>query len=103
MSIQNLCDSGLTALVESCRTNPITIQNNTFCNDLEEANILYKNAKFYYSTNEYQGALVSYSCASVLLNSISRQLESTGTSSASSSAASTPQDNMKPQIDDILN
>ena len=103
MSMQNLCDSGLTALVESCRNNPITITNTTLCNDLEEANILYKNAKFYYSTNEYQGALVSYSCASVLLNSISRQLESTGTSSSSSSAASTPQDNMKPKIDDILN
>lgn len=103
MSIQNLCDSGLTALVESCRNNQIKITNTTLCNDLEEANILYKNAKFYYSTNEYQGALVSYSCASVLLNSISRQLESTGTSSASSSAASTPQDNMKPKIVDILN
>lgn len=90
MSIQNLCDTGLTALVENCKTNPITIQNTTLCNDLEEANILYKNAKFYYSTNEYQGALVSYSCASVLLNSISRQLAETNTE-------------MKSQIDDILN
>jgi len=72
--VDNLCDSGLTVLVRDCQAHPIILQNETFCNDLSEADTLYKNAKFYYSTNEYQGALVSYSCTAVLLNSLSRQL-----------------------------
>ena len=42
--------------------------------DINEASILYNNAKFYYTNNEFSGALVSYSCAAVLLNSIIRQL-----------------------------
>ena len=41
-------------------------------NNVEEANILYNNGKFYYSSGEMVGALVSYSCATVLLNSILR-------------------------------
>ena len=41
---------------------------------LEEIKILYGNAKFYYSTNEFSGALVSYSCAAVLLNAMLREL-----------------------------
>ena len=61
-------------MVQDCQANPIVLQNSTFCNDLSEADTLYKNAKFYYSTNEYQGALVSYSCTAVLLNSLARQL-----------------------------
>jgi vacuolar protein-sorting-associated protein 4 len=43
--------------------------------DLEEANILYNNAKFYYTTGELNGALVSYSCSAVLLNSLVRKLK----------------------------
>ena len=39
-----------------------------------EANVLYNNAKFYYSAGETVGALVSYSCAAVLINSILRKL-----------------------------
>ena len=38
-----------------------------------EANVLYNNAKFYYSAGETVGALVSYSCAAVLINSILRK------------------------------
>lgn len=43
--------------------------------DIDEASILYNNAKFYYTNNEFSGALVSYSCAAVLLNSIVRHLD----------------------------
>lgn len=50
------------------------VQNRNFKDDIEEAAILYNNAKFYYTNNEFSGALVSYSCAAVLLNSIVRQL-----------------------------
>jgi len=89
---QNLCDSGLTKIVEDCKKNPINPQNTTFCNDLIEADTLYKNAKFYYSTNEYQGALVSYSCAAVLLNSASRQLSSNNLNP-----------DVKTELDNILN
>jgi len=37
-------------------------------NQIMEAKILYENAKFYYNGGEFTGSLVSYSCASVLLN-----------------------------------
>ncbi len=47
--------------------------------DINEASILYNNAKFYYANNEFNGALVSYSCAAVLLNSIVRQLDASFT------------------------
>ena len=60
-------------LVQYFQENP-AVQNNTISSDLDEAKKLYTNAKFYYSTNELQGALVSYSCCAVLLNSIVRQL-----------------------------
>ena len=43
--------------------NPI--QND---NSFKEAKILYNNAKFYYACGQTVGALVSYSCAAVLLN-----------------------------------
>ena len=49
---------------------------NTQIETLNEIKILYGNAKFYYSTNEFSGALVSYSCAAVLLNSMIRELKS---------------------------
>ena len=39
-----------------------------------EANVLYNNGKFYYSSGESVGALISYSCATVLLNSILRKM-----------------------------
>jgi len=39
-----------------------------------EANVLYNNGKFYYSSGESVGALISYSCATVLLNSILRKI-----------------------------
>jgi SpoVK/Ycf46/Vps4 family AAA+-type ATPase len=51
-----------------------TVQNSTIEEDVAEAETLYSNAKFYYTNNEFSGALVSYSCAAVLLNSIVRQL-----------------------------
>ena len=43
---------------------------------IEESQLLYQNAKYYYSVNEFVGALVSYSCASVLINSTITQLQS---------------------------
>ena len=85
--IENLCDNGLTVLVQQCNANPIVLQNGTFCNDLTEADTLYKNAKFYYSTNEYQGALVSYYCTAVLLNSLVRQLSLPANSAIPENAA----------------
>ena len=60
---------------------------------LEEIKILYGNAKFYYSTNEFSGALVSYSCAAVLLNAMLRELppENTNTTQvATVTPASSP-------------
>ena len=94
---ENLCDNGLTVLVQQCNANPIVLQNGTFCNDLTEADTLYKNAKFYYSTNEYQGALVSYSCTAVLLNSLVRQLSLPANSAIPENAAK------KTEINNILN
>ena len=42
---------------------------------IQESQLLYQNAKYYYSVNEFVGALVSYSCASVLINSTITRLE----------------------------
>ena len=42
---------------------------------IQESQLLYQNAKYYYSVNEFVGALVSYSCASVLINSSITQLQ----------------------------
>ncbi len=42
---------------------------------IKESQLLYQNAKYYYSVNEFVGALVSYSCASVLINSTITQLQ----------------------------
>lgn len=60
-------------LITYASTNT-SVQNKNFKDDISEAAILYNNAKFYYTNNEFSGALVSYSCAAVLLNSIVRQL-----------------------------
>ena len=43
--------------------------------DVTNAQILYENAKYYYQTGEYTGALVSYSCTSVLLYSLLKRLQ----------------------------
>jgi len=48
---------------------------NNISETLNEAKILYSNAKFYYSCNEFSGALVSYSCAAVLLNTLIRSVK----------------------------
>ncbi len=61
-------------LLDYANKNPAPVQNRTIKDDIKEAEILYSNAKFYYASNEFNGALVSYSCAAVLLNSIIRQL-----------------------------
>ena len=50
-------------------------QDEEFKNEVNEVNQLYNNGKFYYSTGENVGALVSYSCAAVLLNSILRKVK----------------------------
>lgn len=47
-----------------------------FCKDIADAEKLYNNAKFYYVAGQLSGALVSYSCSAVLLNSILRSLNS---------------------------
>lgn len=60
----------------------------TLKDDINEASILYNNAKFYYANNEFNGALVSYSCAAVLLNSIDRQLDQINNSPSSSLSSS---------------
>lgn len=45
------------------------------CEDITQAIHLYNNAKFYLQATELQGALVSYSCAAILLDSIRRNLQ----------------------------
>ena len=45
------------------------------CEDITQAIHLYNNAKFYLQAAELQGALVSYSCAAILLDSIRRNLQ----------------------------
>uniref|UniRef100_A0A6C0JZ98 AAA+ ATPase domain-containing protein n=1 Tax=viral metagenome TaxID=1070528 RepID=A0A6C0JZ98_9ZZZZ len=52
-------------------------------NAVIEANVLYNNGKFYYSSGESVGALVSYSCATVLLNSVLQQIKITEDETAS--------------------
>ena len=41
-------------------------------NNIKEIQILYNNGNFYLSAGEFSGALVSYACAAVLLNSTGR-------------------------------
>jgi hypothetical protein len=60
-----------TSVFDNIDTNSLS---KTSKQTLEEIKILYGNAKFYYSTNEFSGALVSYSCAAVLLNAMLREL-----------------------------
>jgi hypothetical protein len=45
--------------------------------DVKQAIILYENGVFYYNAGELVGALVSYSCASISLDSINRKLKNT--------------------------
>ena len=49
--------------------------NKVLKEDIGQAIQLYNNAKFYLQAAELQGALVSYSCAAILLDSIRRNLE----------------------------
>jgi SpoVK/Ycf46/Vps4 family AAA+-type ATPase len=57
--------------------NDYAAKNASIRPDVVEANVLYNNGKFYYSSGESVGALVSYSCATVLLNTILRKLPPT--------------------------
>jgi hypothetical protein len=45
--------------------------------NIKEIQILYNNGNFYLSAGEFSGALVSYACAAVLLNSTGRSLPPT--------------------------
>jgi SpoVK/Ycf46/Vps4 family AAA+-type ATPase len=45
------------------------------CDGIKESQILYNNAKFYYSAGQFQGALVSYACAAVSFNWIIKGLK----------------------------
>jgi len=65
-----------TSVFENIDTKSLSKTSNQ---TLEEIKILYGNAKFYYSTNEFSGALVSYSCAAVLLNAMLRELSTENT------------------------
>jgi hypothetical protein len=58
--------------------------------DIMYAKTLYENAKFYYGTNELSGALVSFSCCAVLLNSIMGHLGLNETIAPPSATPSTP-------------
>ena len=68
--------------------------NDKIKQDIMYAKTLYENAKFYYGTNELSGALVSFSCCAVLLNSIMGHLGLNDTivppSSPPSASPSTP-------------
>ncbi len=68
-----------TTIFDTIESELSTLLGENFSDDiaetLNEAKILYSNAKFYYSCNEFSGALVSYSCAAVLLNTIIRSVK----------------------------
>ena len=70
---QNICnnDKAFEPLLTFCKDKKVH-----YYKDIEDAKILYENAKFYYIAGQLSGALVSFSCASVLLNSIIRSMES---------------------------
>jgi len=65
----NKCSEDFFTKYKVEKDNPI------YGKEFSEANILYDNGKFYYASNEKVGALVSYSCATVLLNSIVQRLQ----------------------------
>jgi SpoVK/Ycf46/Vps4 family AAA+-type ATPase len=48
--------------------------NLNLCDGIKESQVLYNNAKFYYSAGQFQGALVSYACAAVSFNWIIKGL-----------------------------
>jgi len=68
-----------TTIFDTIKSELSTLLSVNFSDDiaetLNEAKILYSNAKFYYSCNEFSGALVSYSCAAVLLNTLIRSVK----------------------------
>jgi len=72
MSI-NYCNTSEYTHLESFTKDSTT--NKVLKEDIGQAIQLYNNAKFYLQAAELQGALVSYSCAAILLDSIRRNLE----------------------------
>jgi SpoVK/Ycf46/Vps4 family AAA+-type ATPase len=70
----NICPSDIFQILNDYVTK--LEPNDPIKNEIVEANILYNNGKFYYSSGESVGALVSYSCATVLLNSIKKHISS---------------------------
>jgi len=71
----NVCqnDDAFATLIKFCQSNP----DAPYCKDVTDAKTLYDNAKFYYLAGQLTGALVSFSCTSVLLNSIIRSIGDT--------------------------
>ena len=59
----------LSEIINYCSTNKIIEESS-----LSDLCTLYNNGKFYYTSGESVGSLVSYSCATVLLNTILRKL-----------------------------
>ncbi|MCJ7802066.1 MAG: AAA family ATPase, partial [Candidatus Marinimicrobia bacterium] len=57
---------------DSFNTLIAAFANSPLEDPINEAAVLYKNAHFYYTCGQNVGALVSYSCAAVLLNNINR-------------------------------
>ena len=61
---------------EECYTlNSEASLNLNLCDGIKESQVLYNNAKFYYSAGQFQGALVSYACAAVSFNWIIKGLK----------------------------
>ena len=71
-SSSDICknDNAFELLIEFSN-NP---ENTMYSKDIKDAKILYDNAKFYYMAGQLTGALVSFSCTSVLLNSLIKSL-----------------------------
>ena len=59
------------------KMNKYAITDEAIKDEVVEANVLYNNGKFYYASGESVGALVSYSCAAVLLNSVVKKIPDT--------------------------
>jgi AAA+ superfamily predicted ATPase len=64
-------------LISEC-TPEEKANNPALCDGIDETNILYNNAKFYYASNELLGAIVSYSCAAISLNWIIKTTQGQG-------------------------
>ena len=100
MSI-NYCNTSEYTHLESFTKDSGT--NKVLKEDIGQAIQLYNNAKFYLQAAELQGALVSYSCAAILLDSIRRNLENLSESKSTPAldrAASTVTPDNSPRVDD---